>query len=88
MAGHRVREGRGCGTNKFSTHVPSQAPNHFVAATSSWFVGREKQRKVIGDFEAVRLKPHAAVGIVFNQARMFLAMSEHDCGHPPKRMAG
>jgi hypothetical protein len=64
-----VEEGRGA--NKFSTHVPSQAPNHLVTTASGWFVGRKEQRKVIRDFEAVRLQPHTAVGIVFNQARMF-----------------
>src|SRR5215472_1355771 len=78
----------GRGANKFSTHVPSQSPNHLITTASSWFIGREKQRKVIRDFEAVRLQSHTAVGIVFNQTRMFLALSKHDCGHTSKRVAG
>ena len=48
----------------------------------------KKRREVIRDFEAVRLQPHTTVGIVFNQARMFLPLSKHDCGHTSERMAG
>ena len=66
----------------------SKAPNDLVTATMRRFVGREEQRKVVGNFEAVRLQPHTAVGKVFNEAGMFLALSEHDCGHTSKRVAG
>ena len=80
--------GEGRGANKFSTHIPSQSPNHPITTASSWFVGREEQRKVIRDFEAIRLQPHTTVGIVFNQARMFLALSKHDSGDTSERVAG
>jgi hypothetical protein len=50
-------------------------------------VRREKQRKVIGYFEAVRLKPDTAVGIVLYQAGMLFAHSEHDGRYLSKQMA-
>ena len=48
---------------------------------------RKQQRKVVGDFEAVELQPHAAIRIVFYQAGMFFALSEHDCCHTAEGMA-
>lgn len=66
----------------------SKAPNDLVTATMRKLVGREEKREVVGNFEAIELQPHTAVGIVFNQARMFLALSEHDCCHTSERMAG
>ena len=83
-----VSVGEGRGANKFSAHVPSQSPNHPITTASSWFVGREEQREVIRDCKAIRLQSHTTVGIVFNQARMFLALSKHDCGHTSERVAG
>lgn len=74
-------------TNKFSAHVTSQAPNHFISAASRRLVGREEQQKVIGHFETVRLEPDTAVGIVLYQAGMLFAHSEHDGRYPSKRMA-
>jgi hypothetical protein len=79
-----VREGGGA--NKLGTHVASQPPNYLITTASSWFGGRKKQREVIRDFEAVRLQSHTAVGIIFNKAGMFLALSKNYCGHSPKRV--
>ena len=41
-------------------------------------VGREEQREVIGNFEAVELQPHAAIGKIFDEAGMFFALPEQD----------
>ena len=51
-------------------------------------MGREQQRKVVRDFEAVRLQPHTAVGMVLNQARIFSALSKKDCCHTSERVTG
>jgi hypothetical protein len=82
-----VAAGERRGTNELSAHVPSQTPNYFISTASSWLVRREKQRKVIGYFEAVRLKPDTAVGIVLYQAGMLFAHSEHDGRYLSKQMA-
>jgi hypothetical protein len=49
--------------DKFCTHVSPKAPDYSVPATLGWFVRSEKQRKVIGDLEAMRMKSNAAIGI-------------------------
>ena len=72
--------------NLAPTSLPRRQTTLYAA--SGWLVGCKQQREVIGDFEAVRLQPHTTVGKVFNQARMFLPLSKHDCGHTSERMAG
>ena len=62
--------------------------NDLITTASSWFVGQKEQRKVIRDFEAVRLQLHNAVGIVFNQEGCSGALSKHDRGHTSERVAG
>jgi hypothetical protein len=73
-------------TDELGAHIRAQAPNDLVTPACSRFVGREKQLEVIRDFEAVELEPHTAIGIVLYQARMFFALSEHDCCDPPERV--
>ena len=50
-------------------------------------VGREEKREVVGNFEAVELQPHAAVGKIFNEAGMFFALPEQDRCHASKLVA-
>ena len=56
---------------ELGTDIISQAPNDLVTATLRKLVGREDQREVIGNFKAVQLQPHAAVGEVFYETRTF-----------------
>jgi hypothetical protein len=86
-----VRAGRGRRLSRraeeFGTDIISQTPNDLVTATLRKLVGREDQREVIGNFKAVQLQPHAAVGEVFNETRTFFARPAQDCCHASKLVA-
>ena len=73
---------------ELGTDIISQTPNDLVTATLRKLVGREEKREVVGNFEAIELQPHTAVGIVLNQARMFSALSKKDCCHTSERVTG
>ena len=83
--------GRGGGlgrrADELGANILSQAPNDLVTAALSKLVGCEEQREVIGNFEAIELQPHAAVGKVFNEAGMFFALPEHDRCHASELVA-
>jgi hypothetical protein len=76
-----------CRAEELGTDIISQTPNDLVTATLRKLVGREDQREVIGNFKAVQLQPHAAVGEVFYETRTFFARPAQDCCHASKLVA-
>jgi hypothetical protein len=72
---------------ELSTDVIAEPPDYLVAATLRKLVWRKEQHELIGNFEAVRLQPDAAVGKVFYEAGTFCARAAHDRGHASKLMA-
>ena len=71
-----------CRFESFRIHAPQTAPK-----PERKLVGREDQREVIGNFKAVQLQPHAAVGEVFYETRTFFARPAQDCCHASKLVA-